>query len=111
MMLTKSVATSGSTVARPAVSGRTAAIAKPTLRSRSVVVRSADDDKKGEAPPLADRRRTCVDRNSARFRGATMCAAPRMRSCSKPAGIRAVENPPSAFVSHALPRVKHLGGK
>eukprot|EP00955_Chlamydomonas_euryale_P112019 366104-Chlamydomonas_euryale.AAC.19 len=62
MML--SVAMSGTTVARPAVSGRTAAIAKPTLRSRSVVVRSADDDKKGESGHCGrTRTRACVVRD------------------------------------------------
>mmetsp|Transcript_25391 Transcript_25391/g.75020 ORF Transcript_25391/g.75020 Transcript_25391/m.75020 type:complete len:95 (-) Transcript_25391:269-553(-) len=53
MMLTKSVAMSGRTVARPAMSGRTTAIAQPTPRSRCVVVRSAEENKEGPPTPEA----------------------------------------------------------
>eukprot|EP00955_Chlamydomonas_euryale_P055086 356031-Chlamydomonas_euryale.AAC.5 len=58
MMLTKSVAMSGRTVTRPAMSGRTAAIAQPTLRSRCVAMRSAEENKEGECQSCGRTRNT-----------------------------------------------------
>eukprot|EP00955_Chlamydomonas_euryale_P055090 356031-Chlamydomonas_euryale.AAC.9 len=62
MMLTKSFAMSGRTVARPAMSGRTPAIAKPTLRSCRIAVRSANNDDECEC---CGRERTLALRRAA----------------------------------------------